>query len=939
MKRIILSMFCTFCLSEGLTSQNIVRGIVKEHDSEKPLQGVFVSIEGTTTKQQTDALGFFSLENLLEGKQLVTFKKEGYEPQIYPITLTGTTIDLEIVSMYLVQVYEVQDMGTITITDDELNSDTNGADNISGLLQSSKDIYLRTAAFEFSSSFFSVRGLDSENGTVLINGVEMNKLYTGRPQWSNWGGLNNVFRNQEFTNGLDASSYTFGGVLGTTHISTRASEYKAGNSVSYASSNRSYVHRAMATYASGLTKHGWAFAFSGSRRAATEGFVEGASYNAYSMFAAVEKKIDDRHSINVTAIYAANRRGKSAGNTQEIYDLKGIQYNPYWGYQNGIKRNARIKEVKEPIVMLNHYWNLSDKTSLSSGVSYQFGGVGNSRIDFGGAAVENTVLDGNGNPFVVRLGGSNPDPTYYQNLPSYALRQGFSNIYETEQAFLNDGQLNWNQMYTANLAKGSYASYVLYEDRNEDKKINFNTILESQLSENIILNASLQYTSQKSENFATILDLLGGTGYLDVDNFADTFDSKQNNLLNPLYMAAEGDRFKYNFNLNSEVYTGFAQAQFNYKTIDFFLAANISSISHEREGFYQNGKYPDNSLGKSGKKVFTNVGLKGGFTYKLNGRNLFNFNAGYVTKAPTLRNIFSNSRENNNVVIGVTNEKILSGDASYILRTPKVQAKATAYYTKIAAATAVSFYYADGIREVENATAFVQQVMTGIDKQHIGVELGLEAQVTAVIKLKGAANIGQYTYANNPNIYLTSSSIGDDEVLSYGTSNLKNYKLSGGPQKAYSVGFEYRDPDYWWFGATANFFNEAYVAIAPLTRTSYFSVDPTGSDNNNLGDITFNDYDESIARELLQQEKFENYMVVNLVGGKSWSIGKGQYIGLFASIGNVLNQAYKTGGYEQGRNANYRELRDDKALNTRVFGNKYWYGRGTTYFVNINYRF
>ena len=31
-----------------------------------------------------------------------------------------------------------------------------------------------------------------------MNGVPMNKFYNGRPQWSNWGGLNDLMRNQEF---------------------------------------------------------------------------------------------------------------------------------------------------------------------------------------------------------------------------------------------------------------------------------------------------------------------------------------------------------------------------------------------------------------------------------------------------------------------------------------------------------------------------------------------------------------------------------------------------------------------------------------------------------------------------------------------------------------------------------------------------------------------
>ena len=79
-------------------------------------------------------------------------------------------------------------------------------------------------------------------------------------------------------------------------------------------------------------------------------------------------------------------------------------------------------------------------------------------------------------------------------------------------------------------------------------------------------------------------------------------------------------------------------------------------------------------------------------------------------------------------------------------------------------------------------------------------------------------------------------------------------------------------------------------------------------------------------------------MVVNMIGGKSWKIGN-QFISLFASVGNLLNTKYKSGGFEQGRNANYRQLKEDKELGTPVFGNKYWFGRGTTYFLNVNYRF
>ena len=44
--------------------------------------------------------------------------------------------------------------GVISLSEDDLNDDEGGADNTAGLLQSSKDVFLNAAAYEFSSTFF-----------------------------------------------------------------------------------------------------------------------------------------------------------------------------------------------------------------------------------------------------------------------------------------------------------------------------------------------------------------------------------------------------------------------------------------------------------------------------------------------------------------------------------------------------------------------------------------------------------------------------------------------------------------------------------------------------------------------------------------------------------------------------------------------------------------
>jgi len=918
MKNYILSlMLICFSTISGFAQQTIVQGVVKDSQTLQPMSEVMVEIEGSILSTTTNQQGEFSFSaDVPDGNQTLILTKTNYLNLYYPIVITSGEL-VNMGELFLELDNENDELFTITLSDDELNDDTSGADNISGLLSASQDIFQRAAAFEFSPSFFRLRGLNTDNGTVLMNGIEMNKIFDGRPQWSNWGGMNDVLRSQELSNGLAPSPYNFGGLLGSTNINLRASNYRSGGRITYSSSNRSYTNRLMATYASGILDGGWAYAFTLGRRWGNEGFQDGTFYDANSFFVSVEKKLNDKHSLNLVGFYTPNRRGKSSPNTEEVFDLKGITYNEYWGWHDGEKRNSRIRRIAEPVIMLNHYWDISDKTSVNTNVAYQFGELGNSRLDY--------------------AGGANPSPAYYQDLPSYFLADDdgpdFSGAYIAQQSFQNGGQVDWDRIYDSNLTNninGDYAAYVLYEDRSDDKQFTANTILESSLNDNLTLNAAINYKRLKSRNFAEIIDMLGSnTGYLNVDSF----DQVQFDLQNPDLVVGEGDIFRYNYNIEANVLSGFAQAQFKYNKVDFFFAGSYTATEYQREGLYQTETYANNSFGKGRKLSFGGIGAKGGFTYKFSGKHIFNINAGYITKAPSIRNTYTNSRENHAIVgditgIDITEEKITSFDVDYIFRSSTVKARLTGYYTQMQDANEISFYFADGISGVDQGTAFVQEILQGIDKSHMGIEFGMEAQVTPTIKLTGVASVGQFTYDNNPNLVLTSSDF--VEGLNFGESNLKDYRIAAGPQQAASIGFEYRDPNYWWFGTTANFFSNTYIDVSPLTRTQNFYLDTDG--------LPFNNYEPELARELLRQERFDDYMVINAIGGKSWKIGD-KYISLFVSLNNIFDKKFKSGGFEQGRSANYQSLQEDSQNPKRVFGPKYWYGRGPTYFLNLNYRF
>jgi hypothetical protein len=82
--------------------------------------------------------------------------------------------------------------------------------------------------------------------------------------------------------------YNFGGIGGSSDINVRASSIRKGIRVSYASANRAYRNRMMVTGSTGMMKNGWSFSFSGSRRWAEEGYVDGTSFNAYAYFLSAE---------------------------------------------------------------------------------------------------------------------------------------------------------------------------------------------------------------------------------------------------------------------------------------------------------------------------------------------------------------------------------------------------------------------------------------------------------------------------------------------------------------------------------------------------------------------------------------------------------------------------------------------------------------------------
>lgn len=99
---------------------------------------------------------------------------------------------------------------------------TSGADadsdmdqqDASALLQSSRDVFTQFSSFQFGAARYRMRGLQSENQIIMINGVVVNNSENGIASWSSWGGLNDVTRYVENRVGSTSSRLNFASING-----------------------------------------------------------------------------------------------------------------------------------------------------------------------------------------------------------------------------------------------------------------------------------------------------------------------------------------------------------------------------------------------------------------------------------------------------------------------------------------------------------------------------------------------------------------------------------------------------------------------------------------------------------------------------------------------------------------------------------------------------
>ncbi|MCB0694700.1 MAG: TonB-dependent receptor [Lewinellaceae bacterium] len=805
----------------------------------------------------------------------------------------------------------IQEIPVIELTASDF--DENAAGNVSGLLQAARDPFISAAAFQFSAARFRIRGYESRYTTVLLNGVSANDPGTGDVFWSEWAGLNDVMRAQENLVGLAFQADAIANIGGITTFDTRAHRQRKQIRAGYATSNRTYTNRAMLTYSTGWLKNDWAISVSGSRRWGQEGYIRGTHFDGWSYFLSVDKRIARNHILNLTVLGAPVNRGRSIANTHEQYDIAGSHYyNPYWGYQEGEVRNSRVVDAHQPIAILRYDWQMDRGSQLMASFSWQDGKYGSSSLEWADAR--------------------DPRPEYYRRWPSSI--DDPESAAAVEQALREDEslrQVDWNYLYQTNYnnletvrdvdgiqgndVTGLRSRYMLQEFRSDARTLQGRVVYTKSLKNKHLFSAGLQGQQLQTDYFKSVLDLLGGDFWLDIDRFAE-FDFPnnpevlQNDLDRPNHLVREGDRFGYDYQINSLNYQGWGQINLSGRRVDGFLGAELGNTSFYRQGNTRNGRFPENSQGKSEVLNFLTWTGKAGLTYKIDGRNYLSGAVFAAANAPDFNNAFVSPRTRDQVVADLPTEKVYSGELTYRLQAPSFKFRATGYVTEIHDQTDVITFFND----LENT--FGNYILKGLDRRHIGTEWGAEWKVTPAVTLNGAAALGQYYYTNRALASVVQDNTGEF-IYQDRTVYLKNFHMDGMPQEAFSFGVTYNSSRFWFANIQLNYFRKSFLDFSPDRRTA------AAVDGVEQGSEQWN--------AIIRQEELPDGFMLNVFGGKSWKV-KNTFLYLNVGINNILNNTdLITGGFEQLRF-------DEESRDVNRFPNRYFYAFGLNYFVNFSVR-
>lgn len=758
-----LLMAVLLLTSAAVFAQTKLSGKVVD-ESNQPLPGASVVVQGTSTGTSTDFDGNFSFEvSNSNGTIVVSFV--GYKSKT--VSFSGTknfgsvslapsseTLDEIVITATSFAIDRKTPVAVSTVKADVIENKL-GSQEFPEILKSTPGVYATKSGGGFGDGRLNLRGFNSENVAVMINGVPVNDMENGRVYWSNWAGLADVTSAMQVQRGLGASKLAVPSIGGTVNILSKTTDVVKGGSVFTAVGNDGY-QKYGATVSTGLLDNGFAATVSASKTKG-DGYVDGTQFEGYNYFVNISKQINANHKIALSSFGAPQRHGQRQ-NRSLISTYRnaesGNKFNPDWGIKNGEVLHIEDNFYHKSQTSLNHYWTINDKTNLSTALYASWGTGGG-----GGTAGSNRDL------FNVRLGAG-------------------------DQPVDIDNIVNINR---ANGALGSEA--FLRASRNDHSWFGMLSTFKTELNDNLSLIAGVDIRDYTGKHFREVTDLLGG------DFVAD--DSDVNN---PNIALKVGDKFSY-YNDGEVGWQGlFTQLEYDKDNFAGFISAAVSNTSYRRIDYFN---YLDSDdLQETDKYNFTGFSVKGGANYNLTDEHNLFANIGYFEKAAGFDSVFL-QYDNEHINADAENQKIFSAELGYGFRGATFAANLNVYRTQWNDRTLTQ-----GIQNPDGT--FSTANILGVNAVHQGVEFDFTYKPSDKLSIIGMLSLGDWKWdsdVENVEIY-------DEEQNLIDTVNLyiSGLKVSDAAQTTAALGLDYELMDKTHFTVDYNYFDDLYADYDPNDR-------------------------------------------------------------------------------------------------------------------------
>tara|TARA_B100002049_G_scaffold81526_1_gene60091 strand:- start:366 stop:2903 length:2538 start_codon:yes stop_codon:yes gene_type:complete len=748
-------------------AQGTIKGTVTDPDTGTPLPGANVMVAGTSNGTTTDFDGMFTLkieEENLQGEVVITYV--GFVQQRIPYDMQdGETLDLGMVSLKA----DENALGEIVITSYSLAIDREtpvavstvkaeqietklGSQEFPEILKSTPGVYATRAGGGFGDADLRIRGFQSENVAVLINGVPVNDMENGAVYWSNWAGLADVTRTMQVQRGLGAAKVAVPSVGGTVNVVTKSTDAEEGGNFFATVGNDGYTKYG-ATYSTGLMDNGFAASVSAARTTG-DGWVDGTEFQAVSYFVNLAKKFNENHELSFTAFGAKQRHGQRQ-NRHLISTYRESErdrkYNSDWGYKNGEVVHIEDNFYHKPQISLNHYWTIDDQSFLSTAVYASFGTGG---------------------------GGGTRGESKFTN-PEYRLGPL--------------GPVDVDRIVDENIANGAGGSEsILRASRNDHNWYGVLSTYSNKLNDNFELLAGLDLRDYTGKHFYEVTDLLGG------EYFAD--DSDVNN---PNKALQVGDKFNY-YNDGKVRWAGlFTQLEYSEDDLAAFISLAGSNTSYKRIDYFQ---YLDSDPQQETDWYnFAGFVVKGGANYNLSDHHNVFANLGYFEKAPGFDAVFPNYN-NEEINDDAENQKILSFELGYGFRSSRFRANVNAYRTTWRDRTETRSFQLS-----EDETGFAN--ILGVNAVHQGVEVDFVFDATDKLRITGMASIGDYRWEENiENVEIRAE---DQSLVTTVDLFIEDVPVGDAAQTTAALGLAYDLLDKTTFYLDYNYFDRYFADFDP----------------------------------------------------------------------------------------------------------------------------